>query len=433
MQIFRIQGGSRLSGEVKIDSAKNSVLPILAACVMIEEPVTLLDVPDIEDVSNMIEILRSIGARVECDNGTVTVHAKDGLADELPPHLEKKLRASVFLVGPILSRLRAVTFGYPGGCEIGLRPIDLHERGLKALGVVIEEADGRLCCDGRDMRGADIHFDYPSVGATENIIMAAALLPGETVIHNAAREPEIVDLARFMNACGANVSGAGEQDITIQGVKRLHGTQFRPIADRIVAGTMLAASAITGGDLHIVNAPVADMTAQFDKLRSMGCDIQDESGSTGSKGSIGSIRLRTPRRLRSFGQIETLPHPGFPTDMQAPMFALAAVADGVSQLVETIFENRFQHAHDLQMMGADVTINERIAVVRGVQHLHGARVKAHDLRSGAALTIAALAAEGQTEIEQIGQIDRGYAALEVRLRALGARIVRVEERTGSNN
>ncbi|MDR0396780.1 MAG: UDP-N-acetylglucosamine 1-carboxyvinyltransferase [Oscillospiraceae bacterium] len=418
MRIFRIHGGSRLSGEVKIDSAKNSALPILAACMMTEEPVTLLDVPDIEDVSNMLAILRGMGASVTREDGAVTVCAKGDLSGELPAHLEKTLRASVFLVGPMLSRTREVTFGYPGGCEIGLRPIDLHERGLRALGVVIDESGGRLHCDGGSMRGAEIHFDYPSVGATENIMMAAALLPGKTVIHNAAREPEIADLARFMNACGAKISGAGRQIVTIHGVKRMHGVEFRPIADRIAAGTMLAAAAITGGDLRVVNAPAADMVAQITKLRCMGCDIKD-----GADG----LRLRAPRRLRSFGQIQTQPHPGFPTDMQAPMFTLATVADGVSLLVETVFESRFQHARDLQAMGADVTIRDRVAVVRGVSHLHGARVKAHDLRSGAALTIAALAAEGETEIEQISQIDRGYAALEVTLGGLGARITREDD------
>jgi UDP-N-acetylglucosamine 1-carboxyvinyltransferase len=417
VQIFRIQGGSSLNGEVKIDSAKNSALPILAASVMTEDPVTLLDVPDIEDVSNMIAILRGMGVSVTREGSAVTVRAKGDLSGELPPRLEKTLRASVFMVGPMLSRTRAFTFGYPGGCEIGLRPIDLHERGLRALGVVIDESGGRLRCDGRSMRGAEIHFDYPSVGATENIMMAAALLPGKTVIHNAAREPEIADLARFMNACGAKVSGAGRQTVTIQGVRKLRGVVFRPIADRIAAGTMLASAAITGGDLRVLNAPTCDMVAQTSKLRGMGCEITEGPN---------ELRLKAPKRLKSFGQIQTQPHPGFPTDMQAPMFTLATVADGVSLLVETVFESRFQHARDLQAMGADVTIMDRVAVVRGVPKLHGARVKAHDLRSGAALAIAALAAEGETEIEQVSQIDRGYAALEVTLRGLGAKITREE-------
>ncbi|GHU71220.1 UDP-N-acetylglucosamine 1-carboxyvinyltransferase [Clostridia bacterium] len=416
MQIFRIKGGSRLSGEVTIDSAKNSVLPILAACVMTEEPVTLLDVPDIEDVSNMIEILRSIGVQVTRDQTAVTVCAGGELVEELPAHLEKMLRSSVFLVGPLLARMRKVTFGYPGGCEIGLRPIDLHEHGLRALGVVIDDSGERLHCDGTAMRGAEVHFDYPSVGATENVMMASALLPGLTVIHNAAREPEIVDLARFMNACGAKISGAGRQQITIQGVKRLRGIVYRPIPDRIVAGTMLAAAAVTGGELLLRNAPAQDMVAQIAKLRDMGCEIAD---------SVGSLTLRAPKRLRSFGQLQTQPHPGFPTDMQAPMFALATVADGVSLVLETIFESRFQHANDLMKMGADITLNDRMAVVRGVTRLHGAHVKAHDLRAGAAMVIAGLAAEGVTEIEQIGQIDRGYAGLEVVLGGLGADIQRV--------
>ncbi|MDR1569892.1 MAG: UDP-N-acetylglucosamine 1-carboxyvinyltransferase [Oscillospiraceae bacterium] len=418
MQILRMDGGTRIQGEARIESAKNAALPILAACVMTDEPVTLLGIPDIADVENMLAILRSIGCDVERDGSSITVRAQGDLYDSVPPHLAETLRSSLFLAGPLLARTGSVAFGMPGGCEIGLRPIDLHERGLRALGATLEEDDGIVRCTGKNLKGADIHLDYPSVGATENIMMAAALTPGKTVIHNAAREPEIVDLARFLNACGARVAGAGKQMIAIQGVKKLHGATYRPIPDRIVAGTLLAAAAITGGELRLTNAPVGDMIAQIAKLRDMGCDIRD---------GVGTLTLRAPKRLRSFGQLQTLPHPGFPTDMQAPMFALASVADGVSLVLETIFENRYAHASDLVKMGADVILNDRMAVVRGVQRLHGARVKARDLRAGAALVIAGLAAEGVTEIEQIGQIDRGYEKIEIMLSRLGARIKRADE------
>ena len=415
MQILRVEGGARLSGEAHVDSAKNAVLPLLAAAVMSEQPVTLLDTPNILDVENMLGILRRIGCTITREGAALTVNAAALEQDSLPQHLAKLLRSSIFMLGPMLGRMRHVTVTYPGGCEIGLRPIDLHLRGLRALGVKITEEGGLVHCDGENMRGGEVHFDYPSVGATENVMMAGALIPGKTVIHNAAREPEIEDLQRFMNACGAKVQGAGTDTIVIEGVKRLHGTIYRPIPDRIVAGTLLVAAAITGGEVDLRNAPAHDMVAQLSKLRDMGCRIDEEPG---------RIILRAPERLVSFGQLQTQPHPGFPTDMQAQMLAVSTVAEGVTLIMENVFENRFGHAIDLCRMGADVLVNNQMAVVRGVKRLYGTRVSARDLRGGAALVLAGLAAEGVTEVENVGLIDRGYAGLENMLAALGARITR---------
>ncbi|MDR0929009.1 MAG: UDP-N-acetylglucosamine 1-carboxyvinyltransferase, partial [Oscillospiraceae bacterium] len=305
---------------------------------------------------------------------------------------------------------------YPGGCDIGMRPIDLHLTGLRALGVRITEEGGLIECDGSQMRGGLVHLDYPSVGATENVMMAAVLTPGITEIHNAACEPEIIDLERFINAMGGRVSGAGTQTVVIHGVRRLHGIHFRPMSDRIVAGTLLAAAAATGGEITLLGASPGDMTAITAKLQEMGCrmDIHPDE-----------MTLIAPRRLRAFAHLQTLPHPGFPTDMQAQMFALAAIAQGSAVIQENVFENRFTHVPDFRRMGARIQVNDRIAVVRGVRRLHGARVTAHDLRGGAAMVIAGLAAEGVTEIEQIHLIDRGYEGFEDQLSALGAKIERV--------
>ena len=420
MEMLRIEGGVRLEGEYRLESAKNAVLPILAACVMTDETVTLLDVPDISDVTSMLDILREMGCDTSRDGSSVTVRAGSGIRASVPRDMAETLRASVFLVGPLLARTGGAEFGHPGGCVIGPRPIDIHERGLGALGASFEQSGGLIRCSARDMRGADVRLDSPSVGATENIMMAAALTPGKTVIRNAAREPEIVDLARFLNACGARIHGAGSRAIMISGVNRLHGVTYKPISDRIVAGTLMAACAATGGEICLKNAPSGgDTQSQTEKLRDMGCEISE---------SDGLAVVRSPKRLRSFGQLQTQPHPGFPTDMQALMFSLAAIAEGRSLIIENIFENRFTHAGELAKMGAetDVDSDSRMAIIRGVPRLHGARVRAGDLRGGAALVIAGLAAEGVTEIEGVKHIDRGYASIENILASLGARIERVE-------
>ena len=336
---------------------------------------------------------------------------------EMPDELSKKIRSSIFMLGPIIARFRRATVTFPGGCEIGLRPIDLHLSGLRQLGVSILEEGGMIHCDGSRMRAGTVHFDYPSVGATENVMMAAVGLHGTTLVHNAAREPEIVDLQHFLCAMGAKVSGAGTHTIAIEGVKRLHGVAYTPMPDRIVAGTLLAAAAATGGNVRLRNVPVQDLYAVFAKLREMGCSIDEE---------VDAVTLHAPERLRAFHQLQTQPHPGFPTDMQVQMLALAVRAQGTSVVVENVFENRFTHAGDLNRMGADVMVNGRTAIVKGVDRLYGARVAARDLRGGAALAIAGLQAEGETLVEHVELIDRGYDKLEQMLSALGADVCRTD-------
>lgn len=416
METLMVTGGRRLKGSLRVDSAKNAVLPLLAASILTEEQVLLRDVPRLTDVRHMMDILRTLGCNVTRDSDGVTVDSAGLRTWEMPDALSKQIRSSIFMLGPILARCRKATVTYPGGCEIGVRPIDLHLSGLRSLGVVIEDEGGRIHCDGSGMHAGEVHLDYPSVGATENVMMAAVLLEGTTYIHNAAREPEIVDLQRFLNAMGGHVCGAGEQTICVQGVKRLHGVDFLPIADRIVAGTLLAAAAITGGEVELTRAPVEDMTATLSKLREMGCSIEEAPG---------QLALRAPQRLKAFRQLQTQPHPGFPTDMQVQMLALLSVSDGTGVVVENVFENRFAHAGDLNRMGARIMVSGRTAVVHGVERLCGALVTARDLRGGAALVLAGLRAEGITLVERSELIDRGYDRLETQLQALGAEISRI--------
>lgn len=415
-----VQGGRRLEGSLRVDGAKNAVLPILAACVLTEEPVSLSHVPDILDVRRMAEILGVLGCRIEHGAGEMTVCAREISRSEMPDQLSKQIRSSIFLLGPILSRFRQATVTYPGGCEIGLRPIDLHLAGLRALGVDVQEAGGVIHCDGANMHAGEVHLDYPSVGATENVIMAAATLPGTTVIHNAAREPEIVDLCAFLTAMGAQISGAGSASVRVEGVQRLHGASYAPMADRIVAGTLLCAVAITGGEVELTRAPVGVMHAVCAKLREMGCTLAETAD---------TIRLNAPPRLSAFPLLQTQPHPGFPTDMQAQMMAVLSVAEGTGVIVENVFENRFSHAGDLNRMGARILCSGRTAIVRGVERLQGARVTARDLRGGAALVLAGLQAQGETVIDHAELIDRGYDRLEDQLGRLGADIVRRQAET----
>ena len=417
MDSFLVEGGRRLEGSIRVDSAKNAVLPLMAASVLTHDRVTLTETPDIADVSSMADILTVLGANVTRAESGMTIDSQGLHSWEMPDRLSKKIRSSIFLLGPILSRFRRATVTFPGGCEIGLRPIDLHLAGLKSLGVKIREEGGLIHCDGTHMRAGEVHFDYPSVGATENVMMASVLLEGETVIHNAAREPEIVDLQEMINHMGGNIRGAGGQTIRITGVKRLHGVTWQPMADRIVAGTLLAAAAITGGEIELTNAPVADMMAINVKLREMGCDLREEQR---------RIRLKAPARLCAFAQLQTQPHPGFPTDMQVQMLALLSTAEGTGVIVENVFENRFTHAGDLNRMGAHILCSGRTAVVRGVERLYGARVTARDLRGGAALVLAGLRAQGVTQVDQAGLIDRGYDHLERQLCALGGSVRRIQ-------
>lgn len=411
MDALRIVGGRRLDGECTVHSAKNAVLPILAASILTDEKTLLEECPELSDIRYMTDILETLGCRTVRQGGTLQIDPQGLKRYEMPDGLSKKIRSSIFLLGPIVARFRKAAVTFPGGCEIGLRPIDLHLSGLRQLGVEVREEGGVIHCDGSGMRAGVVHFDYPSVGATENVMMAAALLKGRTLLHNAAREPEIQDLQRFMCAMGARVSGAGSHTIQVEGVERLHGVSYRPMADRIVAGTLLAAAAMTGGRVQLHRAPCESMYAIFSKLKEMGCQIQEGESST---------VLYAPGRLRAFQMLQTQPHPGFPTDMQVQMLALSTLAEGTSVVVENVFENRFTHAGDLNRLGANVLVNGRTAVVQGVERLYGTRVTARDLRGGAALAIAGLRAEGETLVEHAELIDRGYDHMETMLCALGA-------------
>lgn len=415
MNALRIHGGRRLTGEGTVHGAKNAVLPIMAACILTDEKSLLTDCPLLSDVSHMGDILRTLGCAVHRRGSVLEIDPQGLCRYEMPDALAKKIRSSIFLLGPILARFRKATVTFPGGCEIGMRPIDLHLSGLRQLGVEIHEAGGIIHCDGRNMCAGTVHFDYPSVGATENVMMAAVLLKGKTLLHNAAREPEIVDLERMLCHMGAHVSGAGTHTITVEGVREVHGVEYRPMPDRIVAGTLLAAAAATSGSVRLSNVPCSDMYAIFAKLREMGCVLTERQN---------TVALHAPERLVAFQQLQTQPHPGFPTDMQVQMLALATLAKGTSVVVENVFENRFTHAGDLNRMGANVMVNGRTAIVQGVDALYGARVTARDLRGGAALAIAGLAAQGETLIEHAELIDRGYDRFEEMLCALGAEIRR---------
>lgn len=416
MEGFLVRGGEKIRGTLRVGAAKNAVLPILAASILADGPSTIVQCPQIADVESMRGILECLGCASRWEPDGLTVEGGALRSGELPEKLSKRVRSSIFLLGPILAKLRRAAVVYPGGCEIGMRPIDLHLAGLRRMGVIIEETGGVLHCDGSRMRAADIHLDYPSVGATENVIMAAALTPGRTTVTNAAREPEIEDLAAYINAMGGQVHGAGSATVVIDGVERLHGAAFAPMPDRIAAGTYLCAAAITGGEIALTHVQPRYLTAVLQKLGEMGCAI--EAGED-------TLLLRAPGRLTAFDALQTQPHPGFPTDMQSPMMALAAVARGSSMIVENVFENRFALAGDLNRMGARIRVAGRAALIEGVEALRGAPVQARDLRGGAALVLAGLRAEGETIVTGIELIDRGYERMENELSRLGARIQRI--------
>lgn len=410
-----VSGGIPLQGETRVTGAKNAVLPILAACVLTKRPVRLLNCPDLTDVRHMLDILRLLGCRADRDGDALLVDASGACCHELPEHLSKELRSSIFLLGPVLGRFRRAVVAYPGGCEIGNRPIDLHLKGLTALSASIREEGGRVFCDGSRLVGTRIHLDYPSVGATENIIMAATAAEGETVLLNAAREPEISDLQQFLCAAGFSVSGAGSSTVVVHGGYTPRDVEYRVMPDRIVAGTLLTAAAITGGTVTVEDVTPEHIEGTVAKLAETGAEMTVYEN---------AVRCRGIARPRALMLVETLPHPGFPTDMQAQMFALCSVADGTSVIVENVFENRFKHAQELSRMGAVSHIRDRTAVIRGVPKLTGAAVTARDLRGGAALVLAGLRAEGVTTVRSAAHIDRGYESFERMLSQLGANIRR---------
>ena len=416
MDKFIIDGGEKLYGNVRVHSAKNTVLPLLAASVLTDEQVKIHGVPAINDVENMLHILSEVGCVIKRQKDCAVIDSSNAVSHEIPTRLTKELRSSVFMLGSVLTRFRRAKISYPGGCDIGLRPIDLHLSGLKKLGVEIVEKDGYIHCSAERLQGAEILLDFPSVGATENIILAAVKAAGITVIRNAAKEPEISDLQRFLNAMGAKVRGAGGGTIVVEGVERLHGVDYTPIGDRIEAGTYLIAAASCGGEMEIEGVPAENIAALLHKLRENGCKIHTKND---------KIELYSDGKLKSVNLVETMPFPGFPTDLQAQYSALSATAKGATLVVENLFETRYRYAAELKRMGADITVRGRAAFIRGVEKLHGASVTAGDLRGGAALVVAALRAEGQSSVMDLSHIDRGYAEFEGTLRNLGAKIKRV--------
>lgn len=416
MDKYVIDGGRRLFGSVAMQSAKNSVLPLLAASILTEKRVTIREAPNISDVACMAQILRELGADVKFSGGCVTIDSADAYCHEIPSSLTRELRSSVFMLGSLLSRFGRALIAYPGGCDIGLRPIDLHLTALKRLGVTISERDGFIFCECAKLKGAEILLDFPSVGATENILLAAVKAEGRTVLTGAAKEPEIVDLQNFLNAMGGKVAGAGTDVIEIEGVKELRGVSYRPMKDRIEAGTFLFAAAACGGEVEVTGVAPENIRLLLHKLRENGCKIHAKND---------KINIESRGKLKCNRRIETMPFPGFPTDLQAQATALNASCTGCALIVENLFETRFKYVPELQKMGADIEVKGRTAFVRGVGKLHGASVTAGDLRGGAALVIAALGAEGVSEVLDLSHIDRGYADFRRKLKKLGASIRRV--------
>lgn len=418
MEKILVKKSGKLNGKVKVNGSKNSILPILAASLLSSEKCIIHDIPDLRDVHVMCELLSSLGANVnKIDKNTIEITSTDIDKYEAPYELITKMRASFLIMGPLLARLGKAKVYMPGGCAIGTRPIDLHIKGFKSLNVQVESEGGFVSAQTDSLLGREVYLDFPSVGATENIIMAAALADGETILENAAEEPEIVDLANFINSMGGNVHGAGTKTIRIKGVKKLHGTEHTVIPDRIEAGTYMVAAAVSGGELVIENVLSSHVQPVIAKLREVGAEVIENED---------SVTVRSNGELKSI-DIKTLPYPGFPTDMQAQFMALLTLANGTSIVNETIFENRFMHAFELKRMGADIKIEGNSAIVKGPVSLKGARVKATDLRAGAALIIAGLVAEGETIISDIYHIKRGYADIVEKLSSVGANISFIED------
>lgn len=414
-----VYGGNNLIGKIKVSSAKNSVLPIIAASLLCHERCIIDDVPDLDDVDVMCSVLDSIGTNINIDKNKGILEVKDGVLNSVEPPYElvKKMRASFLVMGPILAKYGRVKISMPGGCNIGSRPIDLHLKGFSLLGAEINLGHGYVEAVCNKLRGNKIYLDFPSVGATENIMMAAVLAEGETIIENAAEEPEIVDLANFLNRMGANILGAGTDTIRIQGVKDLKGTIHQPIPDRIEAGTYMIAAAITKSDIIIDNVIVEHVRPIVAKLEECGVLVEEVPGGVRVKG------IYNPKPV----DIKTLPYPGFPTDMQAQFMAYLSTVNGTSIVTETVFENRFMHVNELKRMGANIKIDGRSAVIEGVDKLSGAEVHATDLRAGACLVLAGLVADGVTNIVDVHHLDRGYVDIVGKMKSIGAKIERISE------
>ena len=412
-----VKKSNPLKGSVKIDGAKNAVLPIIAATLLAKGKSVIKEVPNFRDVHVISDLLRHLGAEVEYEGKTLTVDATNITTCEAPYELVRKMRASFLVMGPLLSRFNYTKISMPGGCAIGTRPIDLHLKGFKCLGADVEIDHGFVEARTEKLKGSKLYLDFPSVGATENIMMAACLAEGTTIIENAAEEPEIVDLANFLNEMGADVKGAGTNTIRIKGVKELRGAEHTVIPDRIEAATYMVAAAMTKGDIVIENVLMEHLKPVTAKLKEAGCKIIELEN---------AVRVIGPETLKPI-DIKTLPHPGFPTDVQAQFMAMLTIAKGTGVVIETVFENRYMHVAEFNRMGANIKIEGRTAVVKGVDQLYGAKVNATDLRAGAALILCGLIAEGDTEIGEIYHIQRGYVDIDKKITALGGNIEIVED------
>ena len=415
MDRYVITGGQRLEGTIRVSGAKNSSLPLLAATLLTEGTSTLLEIPNLADIKHMLEVLEHLGCKTQWQDGGLCVNAAALESTDVDEDLMRKMRASNLILGPLLARYGRVKISRPGGCAIGSRPMDQHIKGLQQLGVKIKERHGYIEAWADQLQGAEVYLDVPSVGATENIMMAAVLAKGTTVVRNPAREPEIVDLQNFLNKMGAKVRGAGMDVLRIDGVEALYPAEHTVIPDRIEAGTHILAAVMTQGDIVLENVVPEHLEPVIAKVRQAGAEItlMDDA-----------VRVQQQGRIQNL-DLKTMPYPGFPTDMQPQFMAMLASAEGTSVITETIFENRFQHVDELTRMGAQIKVEGRAAIIRGVEKLEGAFVEATDLRAGAALFLAALAAEEATVLERVDYIDRGYENLEDKYRNLGAKLLRV--------
>ena len=419
MASLLINGGRRLSGSVVAQGSKNSALPILAATYLVNGKSVIHNCPRLSDVESTIKILKNLGCKAERQGNDLVIDSTSAYGCEIPEDLMREMRSSVIFLGAIIGKTSKAVISAPGGCEIGLRPIDLHLFAMRKLGVEISEEHGKLECSiPKKLKGAKITLTFPSVGATENAILAASVSEGVTTIINAAREPEIIDLCNFLNKCGAKIQGGGESIIVIEGTKKLHGAEHSVICDRIVAATYLFAGAVTHGDIAVKNTVPSHLGAVLPVLEEAGCTVSVRCN---------EIRLKAPLKLKRIDKLITQPYPGFPTDAQAPVMTLATIADGTSVIVENIFESRFKHVPELVRMGARIRTEGRVAVIDGVDRLYGASVVSPDLRGGSALVLAGLSATGITEVSEIRHIDRGYENFETNLCMINADIVRTEK------
>lgn len=416
MNRYIMKGGNPLVGEVQISGAKNAALGILAASIMTDENVVIDNLPDVRDINVMLEAIQEIGARVDrLDRHTVRINASTVHAVSVDDEYIRRIRASYYFIGALLGKYKSAEVPLPGGCNIGSRPIDQHLKGFRALGARIEIERGAVMAHAIDLVGGHIYLDVVSVGATINIMMAAALAEGQTILENAAKEPHVVDVANFLNSMGANIKGAGTDIIRIRGVRKFHGTEYSIIPDQIEAGTFMFAAAVTGGNIVLRNVIPKHLEATSSKLLELGCEVHEYDD---------AVRVIAPQKLQGT-HVKTMPYPGFPTDMQPQIAVSLALADGTSIVTESIFENRFRYVDELARMGASVKVEGNVAVISGVERFTGARVSAPDLRAGAALVIAGLAAEGITIVDDIYYIERGYENLDLKFRELGAKIEKV--------